>query len=848
MVPLALLAVLASSSFDFAVESGLGLTLEAGGVPIVKGSWFQFYAPGWSAGYYSSQNDRQEIKVIDPDTVSVSFKSTDGLASGSQTYHREGNHLQAHYVFRWDGDKPAKVEFTPGMLWAPAFADGTLLADGNTTRSLKPRSYISNVETDERRYWIDSTNFEFNAPFGQVKIVSSTPTMIFDARNGYAQGWAEGKSLLWFGKEVIDVPKGVDVPLDIDWQISPKTFATTPPKLIELTGQKTDSAFVPPDSHPVLIPKPKKDLLDWDHPTPISGVWNFPAGRVAYLPDLMDGLHRRFQFDSSSLATPAVDLDGGEAKLGLNPGAFRITIRKGSVSVIGQETEGYRNGLRRLAQLAFLKNGQMVLPTGQILDDPSTIWRGVHLFVGPDALVFQRKLWDRVLGPLGFNKVVLQCERTNWKSLPGIGTKTTMAREDLVKLFDFYRSINVEPIPLIQSYGHAEWLFANHQNLDIALNKAVPYAVDPRIPRTRKVLDSLWDEAIEALHPKTIHFGLDEVDMRGFEESPHLETELWNLHIPFLAEIAKRHQVKMMMWGDQIEAPGEAPDAAFGDTKEDAAKRRSVIPRGTFIADWHYMADSNPNTFLPSLTLLNNDDLIPVASAWYRPENVRGFDLAAAKAGFGTLQTTWAGYESDEPGFIRNFNQFAAMVLAGDYSWSARPEELKDLGYDPQAVLRQMYFGLPLPLGPLKGTRFSDGDGQDLKIGNTLFLLGSPIQLRSVIRAVASRAPESVVARLKGSGQHLAIAIDTLAALDEGAKVGELDIELADGSRIRKDLIYGQDVRAADDSGVTLFGERANGITGLTVQLANHPVEIRGLTLQSVDAVAGLRLHAVTLY
>ena len=92
-----------------------------------------------------------------------------------------------------------------------------------------------------------------------------------------------------------------------------------------------------------------------------------------------------------------------------------------------------------------------------------------------------------------------------------------MKKEDLAKLFQWYRGIEVEPIPLIQSFGHMGWLFANGMNKDLAINPQVPYTLDPRKPGAKELIGKVWDEAASLLKPRTIHVGLDEVDMLGFQ-------------------------------------------------------------------------------------------------------------------------------------------------------------------------------------------------------------------------------------------------------------------------------------------------------------------------------------------
>ena len=320
--------------------------------------------------------------------------------------------------------------------------------------------------------------------------------------------------------------------------------------------------------------------------------------------------------------------------------------------------------------------------------EPKVAWRGVHLFVGPHALDFHKKLWTRVLLPLGFNKVVLQCEQTEWKCLPNLRGGINMKREDLRKLCDWYRAHGVEVIPLVQSFGHVQWLTQKGANLDLVLNRKVPFAVDPRNPKVPKLFAKLWDEVIEVTKPGAIHFGLDEVDFRGFPPEPELLTKLWKIQVPMLAKIAKQHHKTMMLWGDELLASGEGLEPHSAKSVADAKERRSVIPKGAFICDWHYQNDDNPAHYAQSIQLFKKEGFRPIASAWYQPNNIRGFNLAAINEGIGTLQTTWAGYESSESSMLKERKQFAAMVLAADYSWNGGS---KSRTYDPNATFQSLY-------------------------------------------------------------------------------------------------------------------------------------------------------------
>ncbi|CAN5633542.1 hypothetical protein BH11ARM2_BH11ARM2_28210 [soil metagenome] len=528
--------------------------------------------------------------------------------------------------------------------------------------------------------------------------------------------------------------------------------------------------------------------------------------------------------------------------MGMRPGGYRIIVTPTKVSVIGQEDEGLRYALERLAQMVFVKDGKLQLPTGLLLDEPVRDFRGVHLFVGPQANAFQKRLWERVLFPLGFNKVVLQCERTDWESLPGIKTDITMDRDALARLFAMYRTMNVEPIPLIQSFGHMEWLFANGKNLDVAFNPEVLYAIDPRKPRTREILDALWGEAIALLKPDRIHFGLDEVDMRGFPDDPALVTQLWETHLPYLGGIARKYGKTMMLWGDQGLAPGEAIDATLGHDKTNAAKRRAAIPKKAEITDWHYKADGKPSDYSPTLQLWKNEGLHPIASTWFQLQNIRGFNLAADLENAGTLQTTWAGYESNETNMLQNISQFTAMVYAADTAWSARQETLDALPYRPAEVFQRMMYGTPQAVARIAGTTF--GTGTPRVLDGMTFAVFAPIALGTGLDGKPRVSQANVV--MNSTGSEVALLVDTELPVDNGTSVAEIVANFADGKETRTTVRYCWDVRASDDPESTARTPRDGNVSVVRLSFGGTK-KLLSLSLRPLSTTAGLRLHAVTL-
>jgi hypothetical protein len=836
MIPLILLG-LQKPAFDFDVQSGTGLTIRANGVPVVRGSWFQYYEQGYTKGYYASIGAQQSIRAVDSNTVRMTFEQ--GPANGEAVFRRSGNTLKTDYTFNWTGGGTVLVE-AGNLVWAPAFDKGTLAANGKPTRKLDSFLY-SEPGIQQRRFSPDASSYELDSPIVHLDVSSPSPLTFFDAR-GYNQPWAEGTQVWWLGDLALEASKDLPAKLSMEWTIEPKAVPAAKPLTVAAKAVAVPDAQVPDTSLPLLIPKPKTNQMRFEKPIVYTGRFNYPAGRVRFMDDFKIALKRKFVLPAVDPKAKPIDVDAGVSKLGFKPGGYRITIGPNSITVLGEEDEGLRNGWRRLAQLAFVKDGKVMLPTGTLLDQPSVKWRGVHLFVGPQALTFQRNLWSRVLLPLGFNNVVLQCERTDWKSLPGTSTAMTMKREDLTKLFSTYREWLVEPTPLIQSWGHMEWMFANGKNTELAFNKDVLYSIDPRNPEARTTISAIWDEAATLFKPKAMHFGLDEVDMRGWPGDPELVTKIWEDYIPYLSNIAKRHQASMMLWGDKMLAPGEAADAALGDSKEDAARRRAALPAGTIVADWHYKADLSPRTFYPSLQLFKREKMVPIASGWYQPENIKGLATAADIEKVGYLQTTWAGYESNEASMLANMPQFAAMLLAAEYAWGGREENPDRLGYDPTEQFRRMYFGTPSRVTPSKGTFLMVGEPQgEATIDDVRFQKIQPLSLSS---ALASLGSSMISIPIKTAAGTLCLAVDTTSAANSGEPVAEVEVALANGKTAKRLIRYGQDVRADTDHAATTVAPRKDGLSMVRLSL---PSAASKITVRPLSPFAGLRIHGMTI-
>lgn len=378
-----------------------------------------------------------------------------------------------------------------------------------------------------------------------------------------------------------------------------------------------------------------------------------------------------------------------------DPEGYRLTADTNGVVILAATMQGAFYGLQTLAQLWQESPSGRSCPVLEIEDWPAMRFRGVHWFPSASGVPMHQRLITNVFGALKFNRSVIQCEAARWDKHPEITALNAISKPDLRKLVETCRQCYLEPIPLLNVPGHAEWIFRNGSNLDFAEDPKTPYAYCVNNPKSFEFMQDVLHECLPIFESKVCHIGHDEVTMLGRFPNPECPlckgattTALVVKHANHLSEWLSQQGVESMIWGDMLLGPGEATDATHAKTLEDARQRRAGIDKKTIIVDWHYAAAADAR----SIKLLRAEGFRVVAASFYAPENIFTLSQAAQAAGAeGFLQTTWMGYFPDERAMRSELQQFTAFVLAAEYAWSGRKESPAQLGYDPQEVFRKAY-------------------------------------------------------------------------------------------------------------------------------------------------------------
>ena len=293
--------------------------------------------------------------------------------------------------------------------------------------------------------------------------------------------------------------------------------------------------------------------------------------------------------------------------------------------------------------------------------------RGIHLMTDRNALEHHGKLIRHVLAPLKMNHIFLECEYVKWDATVDFHHRNAMSKEDLVKLLAIARENYIEVTPLLQTYGHCQWLFVDGKNLDLADDPDMPYDYDVSNPRLYPLMKRLLDEVVDIFQPRFLNIGHDEIRLawRGPRRPASkakgadriiLDDILW------YHDYARRNNIRLIMAHDMLDR------ALRKETK--FPKIREQLPRDIIIFYWNYDKQEN----YPQLDLFQKAGHEVIAGSWYHPGNIENFTQYAGKRNaLGFINTTWAGYFGSAAMLRSMYPQVSAYVRAGCWSWNTDP-------------------------------------------------------------------------------------------------------------------------------------------------------------------------------
>lgn len=791
-----------------------GLYLFTQGLQWGVGSEVNFFTADKKHHHYYFTWWEQDADSSDAKQDILSIGSQNTAVHGTYSRLQNASITQITLNCTWNKDESGLADIIHARLWLPYFHQAKWLYRGKEI-SVQDLTKFHDVE------------IEVLSSFGHFAFRSKHPFKIKLENNPNPDKkdyTARSQYLVFYESDIEVKPKSQ---INRDWTIqelkpAPLYVSNYQETTIQSEPISVDKAWIPDMAAPTLLPKPISVELTNQHYMLCNGKNNNKSKEAIQLLEII-----QLQWKTTASCIPNVK---AKENLQLVTEGYTIEIEENGIIIEYQNKAALQHALHTTAQLVLNKNGQLLIPTGRIKDAPVTSWRGIHMFTGPESWSLHKRMYEHILLPLKMNKLVLQCEQAEWKTIPEIHNKISIPLKDLQAEFSWLREKNVEPIPLIQSLGHMEWFFKPTNYRKYAVNPSYPYTLNPEIPAARKIVRQLWKEAFSLLQPSVMHIGFDEIGMIGFHLPREKEVDFWKIQINDLNQFAKKKNAKLMLWGDMGLGPGEGPDALNGTTKERAAIIRKAIPANSLIADWHYINHPDPSVYLPNLQIWKQHKLKPIASPWLHPNNVRGFVLAAQLEKAGVLQTTWADFESSEANMLLNIEQFGAYILAMDYAWSGRKEMPNELLYDPIQEWTSRFYSQSKPIHTKAGWKLNF---------NLLFF-----DATDSLKISAPNTVSHLFEKRNISGWKIEAFTNQI--VQEGTPIALIEGLLNEQVVLQKTLQYGVHLRSHQDKRVN-YASIPSKDPNVVFDFLLNEVEVNQIRIKLLHKGSGLQIRDMTL-
>lgn len=913
-----------------------GFEVRVDGIPFLRKMTLYVVKPRWVGRYYGFEDDPEllsRVRLVEPQDGSAQIvlpiQSPIRAVQGQvQVEVFPDRRLKLSTNLDLTSNVQAFVEHQFGRIgagWVMGRDYSAELRDGSTTHGVAPivprsSKIAESLIADRFR------RLNLATPIGEVRMQATGDVrfVLIDYRlNPYAD---EDKSY-WFGVLETPLPSQKKVSYSVEMQFPEPRTSTHSARLTTTTALKAAELALSPDAPPdLIIPTPKS--LRWhDGTVPVGNTLTVsvkaPSSAleseiVALAKDSLDFWMTRagisLTFDATPNTSPCLNLvldpTLASAPHGQAPEFYRLDTTSSALRIEAPTTSGLWAGLRSFVQLMRSSENEASVRRCEIEDYASLPVRAIHFFSGKDARDLQVRMVREILGLLKINTLVYQCEYVKWDCLKEIHhPRYGMDKADAAAVRDEARRQRIEIIPLVNSFGHMEWLLDNDHYRHLADNPKKPYAYDPSNPRVYEICERIYSEVIDFFRPKTIHIGHDEITIGGFPQKPENKkvgaTKLIVKDIRHYHNFLARRGIRTMIWGDLFLGPGEGVGACFAESVAEAKERRRGIPRDIIIADWHY--DPAPIKEFVSLSIFNEEGFDTLACPWYRPDNVVLFAKAAAleyekshsktkgdknssaRRGqtLGVMQTTWAGYSFDEKSFHENPEQYSAYVLAAEAAWTGGYDSAAQVPFNYEQEFLRLWGASVFPngsrgwfadLSPLANYRLPAGTGQDiLDVPEWSSMKDFPKgevhfgRFRFLIPSIGDRPaavlldgafnppgqwPKELVLDLNGRANLLAFAVAASLPLQNGTVIARTKVKYESGREASIDWKIGGTVFSLDDPRVgaetpVLWKNSESGKAPRVVHgyLWHNPYPnetIRSLVFESANSGSGLLIFGIT--
>ena len=197
------------------------------------------------------------------------------------------------------------------------------------------------------------------------------------------------------------------------------------------------------------------------------------------------------------------------------------------------------------------------------------------------------RAWLRRLPALGFNAILWELEdKVQWETCPECVWPEALSKTEFKELLAETRALGLEPIPLLQTVGHAEYVLQHppyHSFRELSDRHDCYCTSNAQVTTFLKAWIAEYLELFGDL--RYFHLGGDEAYVFGkcprcsADPTPQGRNKLFGNHIRALAEPLLKHHIRPGIWNDMIMAdPGAT----------------GLSPRDFVIWDWNYWDTEQP--------------------------------------------------------------------------------------------------------------------------------------------------------------------------------------------------------------------------------------------------------------
>lgn len=195
--------------------------------------------------------------------------------------------------------------------------------------------------------------------------------------------------------------------------------------------------------------------------------------------------------------------------------AYQIDLQRNRITVRAGGEQGFRYALYTMQQASR----GYTLPLGKIQDKPLLKMRGYHLNL---ATLFRMSIDELLLmvkwaAESKINTLLIEYDkRFPFTTVPGACSPDVLTKDDVSRLISAATGYGIEVIPLMQTFGHLEYLLSDKTCESLREVPDNPAQLCPRKRESEIFMKKVIDEYI-ALHPglKYIHLGGDETRQLG---------------------------------------------------------------------------------------------------------------------------------------------------------------------------------------------------------------------------------------------------------------------------------------------------------------------------------------------